>query len=116
LIDTVTRAVYVLDIASGSNKTGVELYIYEKNDVISDSFDTTTVTLSGTLNLPINGGATALVSIAANANYLVVGTNRTPNAVEINKSTLAMTQFGGYSPPINVHAVTADPYGYITIE
>jgi hypothetical protein len=114
--NTVTRAVYVLDIASGSNKTGVELFIYQKNDVISDSFDTTTITLSGTLNLPINGGTTALVSMAANANYLVVGTNRSPNAVEINKSTLAMTQIGGFSPPINVHAVTADLYGYITIE
>jgi hypothetical protein len=34
----------------------------------------------------------------------------------LNKGTLAMTQFGGFSPPINVHAVTADQYGYITIE
>ena len=113
---TVTRALYVLDIAGGTSKSGVVLYIYEKNDVISDSFDTVTVTLSGTLSLPLQGGATALASMAANANYLVVGTTLSPDAVEINKSTLAMTQWGGFSPPINVHSVTADQYGYITIE
>jgi hypothetical protein len=32
---TVTCAIYVLDIASGSSATAVVLYIYEKNDVIA---------------------------------------------------------------------------------
>ena len=113
---TVTRAIYVLDIASGTQQNGVVLSIYQKNDVITGGEDKVTVTLSGTLDLALTGGSTALASMAGNANYLVVGTSRSPFAIEITKSTLATTQFGGFSPPINVHAVTADAYGYITME
>jgi len=45
--NTVTRLVYVVDIASGSGGNGVELYVYKKTDVVSSTFDTTTVTLDG---------------------------------------------------------------------
>jgi hypothetical protein len=114
--NTVTRAIYILDIASGKSKTGVDLYIYQKNDVISPSFDQVTVTLTSVVNLPLLGGSRAFASMAANADYIVVGTTRSPQAVEVAKFTLAIAKVGGFSPPINVHAVTADAYGYITIE
>jgi hypothetical protein len=113
---TVTRAIYILDIASGKTQTGVDLYIYQKNDVISSGNDHVTVVLSSVLSLPLLGGGTSFASMAANADYLVIGTNRSSQAIEVVKSTLAMTQIGGFSPPINVHAVTADAYGFITIE
>jgi hypothetical protein len=124
---TVTRLIYVLDTASGKRGTRVDLDIYQKTDVISGSDDHVTVTLANTVTLPLIGGATATASMAGNTNadrlpgsgvyfYLVVGTTLSPQVVEVTKSSLAVAQFGGFSPPINVHAVTADAYGYITVE
>lgn len=31
------------------------------------------------------------------------------------KKTLAFTQIGGFSPPINVSSITADEYGFVTV-
>jgi hypothetical protein len=113
--NTVTRAIYVLDIATGSSLTGVTLYVYKKTDTITSSFDTTSVILFKTISLPLVGGTSALASMAANSKFLFIGTNKSPEAVEIQKGTFTMSQFGGFSPPINVAGITADPYGYVTI-
>jgi len=113
--NTVTRAIYVLDIASGANQNEVVLDVYTKVDTITTDFDTVTVTLSQTISLPLVGSTSALASMAANKQFLFIGTNRTPNAVELNKRTLTIAQLGGFSPPINVFAITADQYGYVTL-
>lgn len=115
---TVTRFIYVLDIAAGKKLTGVDLDIYEKTDVINtaEGQDHVTVTLANKVSLPLIGGATAVASMAGNTDYLVIGTTKSPQAVVVTKSTLAVDEFGGFSPPVNVHAVTADAYGYITVE
>ena len=68
------------------------------------------------MSLPLIGGAAAVASMAGNTDYLVIGTTKSPQAVLVTKSTLTVEKFGGFSPPINVHAVTADAYGYITVE
>jgi hypothetical protein len=99
--NTVTRTIYVLDIATGSNLNGVTLYVYKKTDTITSSFDTTSVTLSKTISLPsLVGGSSALASMAANNKFLFIGTNQSPSAVEIQKGTFTITQIGGFSPPI----------------
>ena len=114
--NTVTRFIYVLDIATGSKGNGVTLYAYEKTDMVTASFDTVSVSLFKTLTLPIKGGATgAQASMAENGRSLFVGTNRSPEAVEIQKSDFTIRSIGGFSPPINVSAITTDPYGYVTI-
>jgi hypothetical protein len=114
--NTVTRAIYVLDIASGSSLNGVTLYVYKKTDTVTSTFDTTTVTLSKTISLPLVGGSSALASMAANNKFLFIGTNKSPEAVEVQKGTFSITQIGGFSPPINVSAITADQYGYVTVQ
>jgi hypothetical protein len=114
--NTVTRAIYVLDIATGSNLNGVTLYVYKKTDTVTSSFDTTSVTLFKTVSLPLAGGSSALASMAANNKFLFIGTNQSPQAVEIQKGTFSITQVGGFSPPINVSAITADQYGYVTVQ
>lgn len=53
--------------------------------------------------------------MAANNRFLFIGTNKSPDAVEVQKSTFSITQIGGFSPPINVSAITVDQYGYVTI-
>jgi hypothetical protein len=113
---TVTRAIYVLDAGAGSSGSGVELYVYTKTDTVSAETDTVKVTLTKTVSLPtLTGGASADCSMAANNNYLFIGTNLSPQAVDVKKSTFAVTTLGGFSPPINVTAITADSYGYVTV-
>ncbi len=113
--NTVTRSIYVVDIGTGSSGNGVTLYVYKRTDVITSSFDTTTITLTRTLPLPLTGGSTALCSMAANTGFLFIGTDQSASAVRVQKNNLAVTQIGGFEPPINVSGITADKYGYVTI-
>src|SRR5271163_5333326 len=48
---TVTRYIYVVDVASGSGGDGVALYVYKKVDTISGSDDSVAVTLYKTISL-----------------------------------------------------------------
>jgi hypothetical protein len=113
--NTVTRAIYVVDIASGTSGTDVTLYVYKKTDVVTASTDTVTVTLDKTVSLPLTGGSAALCSMAANNGYLFIGTDQSPEAVRVQKSNLSLIQIGGFSPPINVTSITTDKYGYVTV-
>ena len=115
IANTVTRAIYVLDSASGPNQNEVVLYVYTKVDTITTDSDTVTVTLSQTISLPLVGGVSSgsnYTSMAANKQFLFIKTDQSPEAVEINKRTFSVTQLGGFAPPINPSAITADQYGY----
>ncbi len=109
--EVATRQIYVVD----SGGSSVKLYVYKKVDTITSTFDTTTVTLSKTLTLPLTGSSTALTSMAANTGFLFIGTNQNPVVVEINKSTFAVTQYNIFEPAINTIAITSDQYGFVTI-
>jgi hypothetical protein len=113
--NTVTRAIYVLDIATGPNGNGVVLYVYTKVDAITTDSDTVTVTLSQTISLPLVSGTLGYPAMAANNQFLFIGTQRSPYAVQIDKQTFSVTQLGGFNPPINVYGITADEYGYVTV-
>ena len=114
ITNTVTRYIYIVDSAAGGG-TGVTLYVYKKTDVVTSSFDTTTVTLFKTVSLPLTGGATATTSMAANNGFLFIGTNQSPFAYRVQKSNLSIVQVGGFSPPINVSSITSDKYGFVTV-
>jgi hypothetical protein len=113
--NTVTRAVYVLDYKSGPNQNEVVLYVYTKVDTITTNSDTVTVTLSQTITLPLVGDFPAQTSMAANKQFLFIGTDLSPYAVQVNKRNFSVTQLGGFTPPINIFAITADEYGYVTL-
>jgi len=110
--NTVTRLIYVLDIATGSAHTGVTLFVYKKTDVISLSSDTVTVTLSKSVPLSLTGGTSAQGFMAANNKFLFIGTNKSSDALKVQKSNYATTQITGFAPPT---AITSDRYGYVTI-
>ncbi len=113
IANTVTRAIYLLDIASGPNRNEVVLYVYTKVDTITTDSDTVTVTLSQTISLPLVSG---LSSMAANKQFLFIGTDQSPYAVEIDKQTFSVTQVGGgFSPPINVYGILTNQYGYAAL-
>ena len=117
IANTVTRAIYVLDGASGPNQNEVVLYIYTKVDTITADSDTVTVTLSQTISLPLVGDplSRSLPFMAANNQFLFLGTDESPQAVELDKRTFSVTQLGGFSPPINVFGIFANQYGYATL-
>jgi len=110
---TVTRDIYVVDVAAGTSGKDVELYVYRKTDSISSSYDSATVVLVKSMALPLVGGAKAKAFIVANAHYLYVGTNRSAVVEQVLKSTLGATQIGGFAA--NLTTITADSYGNVTI-
>ncbi|MGA8538849.1 MAG: hypothetical protein WB566_05085 [Terriglobales bacterium] len=112
---TVTRDIYVVDVASGSAGNDVVLYVYKKMDTINALSDTVKVSLYKSVTLPLTGGSNAVCSMAANAGYLFIGTDQTPEAVRVQKSNLSLETVGGFSPPMNVTSITADAYGYVTV-
>lgn len=111
---TVTRYIYIVDVAAGSGANEVVLYIYKKVDTISGGDDTITVSLFKTVTLPLTGGAATAAYMAANPTFLYIGTNQDESAVQVTKKTLALTQIGEFSG-LNISAITADAYGYITL-
>jgi hypothetical protein len=117
IANTVTRAIYVVDAASGPNQDEVVLYIYTKVDTITTDDDTVTVTLSQTISLPLvgTGLSGSLPFLAANTKFLFIGTDQSPQAVVLDKRTFSVTQLGGFTPPINVFAILVDQYGYATL-
>jgi hypothetical protein len=114
--NTVTRAIYVLDTGSGPNQNGVVLYVYTKVDTITTDSDTVTVTLSQTISLDLIGGTNPhSAQMAANKQFLFIGTDQSPSAVQISKRNFSITKLGGFTPPINVFGVFGDQYGYVTL-
>ena len=89
--------------------------MYKKVDKVTASTDTITVTLTNTVNLPLTGGTSAQGFMAANNGFLFIGTDQTPQAVRVAKSNLALATVLGFSPPINVFAITANKYGYVAV-
>jgi hypothetical protein len=54
--------------------------------------------------------------MAANNQFLFIGTDGSPYAVEIDKQTFSVTQVGGgFNPPINVFGILGDQYGYVSL-
>lgn len=113
--NTVTRYIYVLDVASGSAENGVSLWIYKKVDTVTTSSDTVTVTLFQTVSLPLTGGPATVSSMAANKKFIYIGTNQDPLPVQVRKQDLSLVQFGGGISTSNVTAITADGYGYVSV-
>ena len=110
---TVTRFLYVIDQAYGSGQNGVAVYVYQRVDTIAGSYDHTEFTLKKMISLPLVGGSQAVVFLAANKGYLVLGTSNSTVPVEVNKHTYVVTQLDDISQtPISI---TADNYGYVTV-
>ena len=110
---TVTRFLCVADQAYGSGQNGVALYVYQRVDTIASEYDHTSFTLEKTISLPLVGGSQAVVFLAANQDYLVVGSNNSSVPVEVNKRTGAVTPLGIISQAPT--SSTADGYGYIVV-
>ena len=65
--NTVTRALYIVDVGTGSGVNSINLYIYKKVDTITPPNDSVTITLTKTVQLPLVGGTGASSSLTASA-------------------------------------------------
>jgi hypothetical protein len=110
---TVTRLVYIVDQAYGSTGTSVALYVYKRVDTIVGSNETTTFTLQKTVSLPLGGGSSALIFVAANGGYLVVGSSLSPTTYEVKKGSYVVSPLTIISgTPISI---TPDNACFITV-
>lgn len=112
--NTVTHAIYVGDVASGTSGKDVALYRYLKTDVITDSSDTITVSLTRTITLPLVGGAKAHSFMAANNGFLFIGTDQGSSVARVQKGPLTVVPVG-FPQAYNVSAITADDAGFISV-
>lgn len=111
---TTIRDLYVVDDAAGDG-TGVTLNIYQETITVASPNVTISVTPASTITLPLKGGTGAKTYMAGNDGYLYIGTDQSPFAVQVDKSTLAFGQIGGFSPPANVSLITTNDKGYVTV-
>ncbi len=113
--NTVTRALYIVDVGTGSGVNTINLYIYKKVDTITPPNDSVTITLTKTVQLPLVGGTGASSFMAANSQFLFIGTNQSAQAVSVKKSNFAVTQLFEGAVGVNVSSITADKYGDVTV-
>lgn len=111
---TVTRFIYVLDVANGTTGQDVALYVYKRVDTITSSNDSITVSLFKTVSIPLPGGSATVAYMAANSSFLYVGTTQGGSIVQVKKNTLAAAVI--LIPPIPLDSLTADQYGFVTVE
>lgn len=111
----VTRDIYVVDDKAGG--TTVKLYVYRKTDTISGADDSISTSLLNTISLPLTGGANAKSYMAADTNFLFIGTSLSQSAVKVAKSDLTFQPLGGFSgpAPIYVSSATSNKYGSVTV-
>lgn len=112
--ETHVRDLYVVDDAAGQG-TDVTLDVYQETITAEPPFATISVTQTNTIALPLKGGTGAKTYMAADNVYLFIGTDQSPFAVELNKYNLTFGEIGGFSPPGNVSAITADDNGYVIV-
>jgi hypothetical protein len=112
--NVMTRAIYVLDKRT-SNTAPINLYVYKRTDTLTDSYDTVQVTLVQSVPLGLTGGASSHCSLAGNLDYVYAATDQDTTAAGINKTTLAVSQLGGFSPPSTITSITADDRGYVSL-
>jgi hypothetical protein len=113
-LNVVTREIYVLDKRTSASDPAL-LYVYKRNDTITDTFDTIQVSPKKKISLQTTGGSAAHCSLAANDPLVYVGTDASTTAVSVDKKSFAVTVLPGFSPATTVSSITADDRGYIAL-
>lgn len=109
--NTVVRNLYVLDAGTGAGD--VLLYVYRKTDTVTANLDAINITLIATVPLPSqSGGPNTPCSMAANDNYIYLGTHKSTIAVRVTKSTLALADVDAVG---SIRSITANGNGFVSV-
>ena len=112
--DVITRAIYVLD-KRNSKSAPIMINVYTRTDTITDSYDTMQVSLTRQVPLGLTGGPKSKCSMAANGAFVYAATSVDTVAAAMDKTSYAVTQLGGFSPPATIVSITADDRGYVAL-
>jgi hypothetical protein len=114
---TSTRRLYIVDQSVGGNgSTKVNLNIYKLTIVVDSSSAHTSLDLLRTVALPqLVGGQTAHTYMAANADYVYVGTDQGATAMRVARTTFAKSAITLSVPSLNVSSITVDGYGFVNV-
>ena len=91
------------------------MYKRQRVDTITPSNDSVTVTPTKTVQLPLVGGTGASCFMAANNQFLFIGTDQSAQAVEVRKSNFAVTPLSEGAVGVNVSSITADKNGNVIV-
>jgi|SRR5271166_1778054 len=112
-LSTVLRYIYILD--AGSTAGGATLTAYRRTDTVSPSSDTISITQVATVPLPsLVAGPGATCWMVQNPTYVYAATAQGQIVATVNKTSFAVGSIGGFG--LNVTALTADSYGYVTVD
>ena len=106
----VSRLIYILD-KRYSNRDPMQLYIYRRDDTITANNDNVVVSYQANIFLGIGGGYNAQCHMANSANFIYAGTNKSKNAVQVDKANFTIVNVG----QANVTSITADDRGYVAV-
>ena len=112
-LNTTLRYIYVLD--EGSTSGAATLTMYKRTDMVTQTYDYTTVTQLAVV--PLTGlvaGPGATCAMVQNPTNVYATTYQGQSVAVVNKSTYAASYVGGFGT--NVSAITADSYGFVTID
>jgi hypothetical protein len=113
--NTVTRHLYIVDVATGTTSKDVTLYEYQRVDTITSTEDFVVFTVKKEIPLPLVGGPTAHCFIAANHKFLFIGTDKGPSAQMMEKENYELVTIDGFSNQLPVSSISTDDYGYVTV-
>ena len=114
---SVARQIYVLDVANGPTRDVVALFVYTKTDTVTSTGEVGVIVKPDRkFDLPLVGGKTVTHFLAGNDSYLFAGTNKSEQAVMMNKRDLQkFSTIVAGSPLAEVAAIAADDDGYVTV-
>jgi hypothetical protein len=102
-----------VDTQGGPSKDIAMLWVYRRTEVITPVSYIPTITYVTSGNLPLVGGADAVVSIAANDVMAAIGTNKGSNIAIFHRG--AYVAFASEWSAGNVLAITGDDHGNISV-
>jgi hypothetical protein len=114
--NVVTHNIYVVDVAAGTSGTDVVLYRYILTNTVQPPNDSISYRLVKKFPLPLTGGLDVRCSLASNAGFLFVGTDKSASVVRVAKSGYAIASFAGASNNPTVAAITADANGFVLVD
>ena len=99
----------------GGSGTDALLYRYALTNTVQPPNDAVTYKLSKKITLPLTGGTNVRCSLASNACFLFVGTDKSTSVVRVAKNGLTLASFAGISYNPTVSAITADANGFVMV-
>jgi len=111
--DVLTRAIYVLDKRTSKDDPMI-LYVYSRQDTITDTNDAVSVSLVATVPLGITGGKRAKCFMAGNSVAVYAGSDADTTAAILNKGAFTVTTVGDFGPQ-HLHGIDADDRGWVSL-